>query len=675
MNKIFKREFMKDIWIMLISFTVMFFYTVVYRIFDITNAESEVIRLTSYGTLFFPIFVIAMLFAVYLFSFKNSREKLDLLHSLPISRNKYFLIQYIKGLIYFSVIYFVCIITALIIDLIYYPELTKVTIYFVLFILKYWLITVLFYSFFVLSSTVCAMSIYSIFFGLYLMLFPVITSELVSTYSYTNYPYFNSNFKDLGTLIGIFFTNDFSSNAVYYSISSYLYTIIILVLINLLLVYASTTLYKKFKTENTASPIGFDKLKAPLIIASTFSVTTFVVLILLRTRENNLVFTYGASLIILPIVALLAEFLVHEGFRNIKPKKAIRDILISFAIVFSYYVFINSSIHINTLSNLNTDDILVSTLFIDGEKLICIDDDDIEASVQMLNDLQNALPPSTLERMRYQYQTSSYFYDSTDKRYGFSFRYTLENNRYIRYDFALTEEEYEQIKPYINTDFGMDAKTFSNVVPDFIDYFDYASVTYYNKLKYRDEDFKYYFNSYQYYYPFKSDNNINGQSFKSSLLLDIENTSNSAPSTFVELPILFVSLQKNGSWFESFSLPIDINYVNTLDILKNTTKDFNLKFEVYDITDDYLNNYVSSIEAHTYYTLGYSDNTVYTTETKDSYISGKRSILNFNSTDVINGNVNVKVYTGDITPETIRANNLKIIFRNNSSFYYFGTIE
>ncbi len=675
MRKIFKHEFMKDIWIMLASFTIMFFYTIIYRIFDITNAESEAIRLTSYGAFFIPMFIIAILFAVYLFSFKNSREKLDLLHSLPISRNKYFLIQYVKGVIYFSITYFVCVGTALVIDLIYYPELTKVTIYFVLYVLKYWLITVLFYSFFVLSSTICAMSIYSILFGIYLIIFPIITTELVSIYCYANYPYFSSNFSDLGSIIGIYFSNDFSSNAVYYSLTTYVYTISILVLLNILLVYVATSLYKMFKTENTASPIGFDRLKTPLVIAASFSVTTFIVLILLRSRQNNLIFNIGATLIILPLVTLLAEFLMFEGFKNIKIKKAVRDILITFVIVFTYYGFVNSSILFNTLVNIDADDVLISNVYLDAKSVVCIKDEDIIASVKLQNDLQNALPDSYFERIRNEYQTGNYLRDPNEKRHTFYFRYSIGNNKFVSYNYDLKDEEYEVVKTYLLTDFGVEEKYFADSIPKVIDYFDYAAVRYYDEFRYNVEEYKYYFNSYQYFYPFKSDDNVNGQSFKAALLLDAETTSNMVAGTFVELPILNVTLEKNGYWFDGFGIPIDKTYVNTLEILKNTPKDFNNKFEVYEIKNSYYSDYITDIKPHSYYLNAYSGNTIYPTEEKKSYVSDQRSILNFNSTDVINGNVDIKVYTGEITPETIRDNNLKIIFQSDSSIYYFGIVE
>ncbi len=665
MSKEFKREFFKDIWIMIVSLTFMFFYTVIYRMFDIADRTLAEVRLTSYSAIFLPVFILVIMIAIYLFSYKNNREKLDLIHSLPISRRKYFLIQYIKGLIYFSITYFICIATAAILDLIFYPQYTVLTIYFLLYILKYWLLTTLLYTIFVFASTVCAMNIYSIFFGMYVIVFPFITTELISTYSYKNNPYFSNNFGDFGSLYDRFMMMDFSSN--YYSIPTYLFTIVILILLNCLILFTALKLYEHFKSENTATPVGFDRLKSPILIATVFSITTFVVLILLQTQTPNLLFIFIITLVILPIISLIIEFLINEGFKNIKPKKALRNIIVSFTIVFTYYVFINTNIHFNSVTDIDSEDVLYCKFYTNDITRICIEDD-ISDAIQFQKTLVTNLPKSFYDRQRnVNEQTSTT--DTNPKMHTFYFGYNLTNDRYISFNYDVTEEEYNQLIPLLNPDFGTVEQYRETLLPSTIDYFDVATLR--SEIGYNIFEVEYYFNSYQYYYPFKSDRSFNGQSLKSALIDDIENIDENNSDLFTGIPLATLRFRTKPYWSTSLDLDITSSYINTMEVLESNPYHFGEEYYVYEISDAYINNALKNIKP-----LTYRQNAYFDFEGDSSHISLNNNIMSFESKDVIDDKVSVQVYTGEITSDAIKEYNLKIIIpADNNSNFYFGTVE
>ncbi len=675
MNKICKHEFLKDIWLMLVSFVVLFFYTVIYRIFDITNAETSDIRLTSYTAIMLPMFFLVALLAIYLLSYKNSREKLDLLHSLPISRSKYFLIQYFKGLIYFSVTYFVCMFTAAIIDLIYYPQYTVITSYFILLVFKYWLITTLIYNIFVFANTICAMSIYSIFFGIYFIIFPFITTELVSTYTYKNHPNFSQSFGDFGSFFEINVTKDFYSSGIYYSIPTYLLTLVAFLILNIALVYVALKFYNRFKTENTASPIGFEKLKTLLIIASVFSVTTFVALILLQTRSTNISFTFGITIIILPVISLLAELLIHEGYRNIKLKKALLNIMVTFIIVFSYYGLIFSNIQYNSVIDIDADDVVFANVYKDSERYFCYDDADIETVTQMYKNFENNIPESYYERERARYITPSTTNDDYIKMHHFHFSFTLENEKYISHDYALNDEEYELVKQYLDFELGATRKEYITLLPEIIDKFDLATF-YVNNNNYNRE-LQYYFKPYEHYYPFQENYTHNGQALKNAVLFDIENSKTTGTEEFAELPILEFTVRENNYNGARLTFDIDKSFTNTLDILFNTEYDLGKDFVVYDIDKNFMDYYTKNMEPSKYEIPGYTHNSEYSKATKMeyTYTTNKSTIMSFDSYDVFDEVVDVKVFTGVITQENIDKYNLKIITINKSNTYYVGIID
>ena len=112
-------ELKRRLWAVALCFVIFFFSLPVVMVYCTTRNEElltqperealvgDVLSLLSYrnGWIIFLMTVLAVVLGVSGFAYLNSRRKVDFYHSLPIRREKWFVIHYVSGLLIVAVPY------------------------------------------------------------------------------------------------------------------------------------------------------------------------------------------------------------------------------------------------------------------------------------------------------------------------------------------------------------------------------------------------------------------------------------------------------------------------------------------------------------------------------------------------------------------------------------------
>ncbi len=379
-SNIFKKEFKREIYSLYVFLFIMLAYVFLTRSIIYTNVYDGM----YYGTsLFIGIMLITMLIAgnipTVIFNYLCSKEKLDLINSLPIKRKDMFNIKYFIGILYFTIPYVVGIIITLVLDYFKYPIPIQFSTEFLLLIIKYYLISIVIYT----ITTLCIIMTSKVLNGLILsgifiasiLSIPYVFLFISTTNMYINY-YTYISFEEI-----LYFKDLYSE---LYTNQQYIMQIGAILIFLLALYFLLIYLYKNRKVENVGDTLIFEKTRNPIIyfitIIITIPVTFTFYIILFNSEINNQMLDYifikfGVILfIVFNIVTYIISTIVYKKvkFNNVKKEIVLTNVicLLTFiSIIFvaitinktnytfkadennylKFYVNVNSKVHDDTM--------------------------------------------------------------------------------------------------------------------------------------------------------------------------------------------------------------------------------------------------------------------------------------------------------------------------------------
>ncbi len=352
MNKnIFKNEFWRQKWIMFATFAFMFLIIII---------RSNIYDSDYYGTSGFVFFFmytssVAFLIPTIVFKYLHSKEKLDLINSLPVTRKEMFLYKYFIGLLYFTIPFFVAVVSILVLDSFNYLIPIDFSLAFFLLIIKYYLLNVLVYSITTLAIVLTGMFVYSMLGGLYLLLLPV----LVFIPFYIIFDIYNRMFKNvyvyysdwLDNIVTYIFTNNFKDlvgGGDLYFAGEYLLQIVVLLAINVALTFFALTLYKMRKTEKATSVLVFDKSKVLITYIISIPISGLITVFIMGVIFHNYYYAtriFITFFITFFVVTLIVEILINKGLKNIKKKKSLINFAIIYGVIAMLLIFTSFNIN------------------------------------------------------------------------------------------------------------------------------------------------------------------------------------------------------------------------------------------------------------------------------------------------------------------------------------------
>lgn len=336
-KKVLKNEFWREKWIMLTALAFMFLFVIYTRSYMYSDNYTN----SSIFTIFFIYTLpISFLIPTIIFKYLHSREKLDLINSLPVTRNEMFIYKYFIGLLYFTIPFFICVVTMLILDSVNYIIPIDFSLSFFMLILKYYLINVLVYTVAVLASVLTGMIIYSILGGVYLLVLPFVI--------YLSIYLVRDMYRNVITNIDMFYRigfekffnifNDISSYATLFSFEAYILQIAVILALIVTLALFSFYLYKKRETEKSTDVLVFNKSKK--LITYLISVPTSLIIAIFMIEAffytDSILNELVTLFITLFVVTLIVEILINKGLKGIKKVKSI----IQFVIVYGVLTFV-----------------------------------------------------------------------------------------------------------------------------------------------------------------------------------------------------------------------------------------------------------------------------------------------------------------------------------------------
>lgn len=323
-KKIFFNEFKREIYLMIIALVIMLLVLLMTRtvIYD---------EYYSGKIIFFQIIEITRIFAFVLpfilFSYTSSKEKLDLINALPITRIEMFKTKYFIGLLYFTTPFLITLVTTLVMDSIFYPIPIDFSLNFVLMIVKYYFEYVLFYS---ISMFACMLTgfqatrvAFAIFISILFLL--ILGGVFVPILNYIQ-PYMHFEKESYGLLTNWWFFDDISIKL--YTVPQYLLQIILIVIGSVVLFFINLKLYNKRKTENSNEVIVFSKGKKIIWFIVTLVLAFYGSVIFNQTMFNSYfwknstydtIFFLVFFLVSIICVGFLSQQVIEKGSKkNIK---------------------------------------------------------------------------------------------------------------------------------------------------------------------------------------------------------------------------------------------------------------------------------------------------------------------------------------------------------------------
>ncbi len=684
MTNILKKEFKREIWIMYVTMFFLMFSSIFIRLIQINNFDETFYtnnEYTSYQIPFLITGVLAIVISTILFKYLHNKEQLDLEHSLPISRKNLFIVKYFKGILYFAIPYLTTIITLMIIDKLIYPEVSILSLELILFFIKYLLLIIFVYTVFVFANILSGMSVYSVVIGVLLLtIIPIFSSVARMQYSIGDLPllvnYFNFN-----QVISIYLLQDINTN--YYSILHYILIIIILLLFNLIIYYLSLNLYLKRKSENVVVPVAFNKLKYLLnifVILSFSFIIAFPFLELGRTKSIGMIL----SIIVINILTIIYELILNSGYKKLKLKNYLTTAIPSSLFMIFIFVFLNSSILLDiTTVEVNCNEIyyaeyIVNDLTGESTTVTLPTPLDYEETISLLEELEAQNKNEEFEKMK---ELNNLKNNEDYEKYWQVIVYlVLDNNNFQRGRTFYLDKNITEDIGLINKILSLDTEqSLYNLA-----YNNYSNITSIdlnsNEYQYRtfttiNDGIK------KYPYFFSTSIADGGDEFRVAFEKDLAKLSEEKPLksslVFDNIPLAVANYNINDSnndgifTYENENVvPITTDWENTLPIITLP----NTSFTVFDIVENQgiLNEVETRSNVYSYINqLSDTDEYIYDL---NSYLLDS-NFTNFSSNDVINGKVNVKVYTGELSAKAIIENNLKLIKAYDTQKVYFGIVE
>ncbi len=688
------RELLREKWLFILTFIIIFVPTVLIRLNlyrERSYYESGLAyRYTNYMILYIFAIITAIILPLILFGYLHNKEKIDFYHSLPATRNELFFSKYFRGLVYLSVPYFITVITTSTMDKIFYPDTQILTLTFMLYIVKYWLVIVLVYTIAIIANIICGMSIYSFLCSVFFILSPFVWFVLMRELNLIYYNFFES--RPNYSLYDHLMNNVFGDFETYWGLNSnlnYFLVIIALLVILALLYKLALMLYCKRKSESTSTPIALKSLVLPLKVVAVYMVTFFFIFAAFGYRSLDFD-EYFIGVIVAMALTLVCEVLISEGLRKLKLKSISITFLISTFVLLGTFAFVKLGIYQMTHTEIPYTDVsrISVNFWPDTEDEFLLNPysgyfnesydntyivsnmDDIEKTMDLIQRLNDVDVQKEYTKNIAKISEDKEAFENYRKQFK-RVHFDVNVLKGIRnYNFLIdTNDEYAM--SLYNELYSLDPK--ESYYQTALNHLDVTKslefVQYEDGKKYSSRsDSEYYLKNSTYpVAKYKLDEEfieIYEETIKKLATLDV--------SEFDRLPLTEASLSLNNFYFNN-RVTITTDAIDLFEYIKIPKQ----QFEVYDIlgsaNSKELITEVVAYDKYLSYTfqfrgLNYQSQIIYS-------LGDAKKLPSFSTDDLIEEKIDVKVYVNQISKEIIEKYDLKLIHATTTDDWYFGTVE
>ncbi len=665
MNNILTKEFRRNIWL-LVAITISLFVLnplFNFLIISTAKANNDYVDTTIFLWLLMTASFMLPIIVAFFFNYLHSKEKIDLIHSLPVTRSTIFAHRYFIGILYIIIPFLINAFLLFAIDNYNFPELVNFELTFILFLAKWLVFGIFCYSLLVFSNIIAGRLVYGALFTalfVFLMFFNPLVLE-VDTYVDLNYSY---GFYDL-LWYGI---DDLPTTA------QFIQSILMLVILSAILYYMSLYLYKKRSSEATATAVAIPKLELLMKSLTVYSVLLFAYMILQDTG-----FAIPFLIIIFVLLIFIIEALAISSIRGVKIKNLLKTGALSFTLFAFSLIFALSGImqknEINALVE-NSDEIYSLQVWCndnyddntqnidfktyqsdDIEKLITYYANKKLENLKVSDSFGNTNDNSTPAEYRESYNVSFDIIFSEDSRYNY---------------FSLTKAEYQELYNIIeqmenenisikNTKAILDNKEhltqFTAYVPE------YKNSFYFSLKKLQS-------------YPYIDTHSINGNSEAGAKLLDalekdLVLATENYDENFAKLPITTMQLSAYGPKINNLysNINLDVDYKNTLEVIKEIpetvknlypTTTIIYEYKLYSLSPEILKKDVYTAE------IGLSADYPARRFSDDFVLSNTEPSLTFDSMDIEKYSKDILIYKNTPTDEEFEMYNTMLLYNSTN---------
>ncbi len=621
---IFTKEFNRQKWIPILLFSITF---IIYMIFKLLEIGSGYKSYSHPAFIVMPTIFSIPYIATSIFGYMHNKSKVDLIHSLPISRKQLFLMNYLKGILYFTIPYFVMFALTFTID--FFTFGTEVlTIDFPLIVLQFYLVTLFIYTVFVLSNIITGLNIFAVLGGIFLLIAPF----AIDITWYYNYFYNNDVL-----IFSAFSYNEFIGQMLfmykpYISITTYFINYIALVIHIIIATFLSYKLYITRKSENTAMVVAIDYLNLPLKVFLTSATSClFIYIVKEITYGNSFIILIVLFIIILTCFTFIYDAIISMGLKNLKIKSYIKTLTLSSIFVVSFFILpYPSQFFIDTVEDI--DIFVIEEHLLNKENIYYIVDD--KATINTLFDFYSTYNDNN--------------YNDANKHISISF-YINGEFHYLR-DMYLNETSYNIFNENLSS-----SNYYTSV--EVINYLAEKELLYFDTIYSSKFDSQSYITTY----PFETYLDLLYDDANTAILKDINENYTNKNEGLTELPLVYVYTYTPYH----IETPITKDFTNTIEFL-NTEEIF---FDLYEIDTDMMQNFYFpkySEEINPYDYNVYRVDYTYGNFT-DYYIS------EFTAKDIIDGNIKLELYNGEVNEDSVKKHNLKIVV--DPLYYYLYYVK
>ncbi len=610
------QELIREKWIPILLFSVTFILHFLIEFIEfINNSYQYSFYQITYSTTLIGMFLIV----TYIFSYMHSQNKIDFIHSMPLTRKKIFLLNYIKGLLYFTIPALTMVILLYIYDIfVFSTEIISVS--FMLNILIYWLVIVFMYTVFVLSNVITGLTLFSVLGGFFLLISPFIiditwyNNSIFYAYYQSTFQVAHNNLSEI-TFLELFITTK--------DIKSYVEIIIILLCSICLLAYLSYKVYKSRKSENTSVVVAIEYLKLPLKVILSFTFTFLITSVLLDFLYDNFISFLMLLGLIYAFIILIFEMIISMGIKKITPKSYIKTLVLT---IILNIIFLNIP-YITEFSKYELEDIEV-------------------ININIANDYERTNYNFLIENKEDISELFDYLYTENESSEGqifVNFGYYTDNNyKYLARKF-FDEESF---------------KLFEDKLLEFDILSEKEAFIYYFKVENQNFYVPRYTpfnnNSYKNTYPSFDEYRKTLNDTVSEIL--VEDYINDIDSD-LELPLAYVY----GGVNTYAPIQINKNFENTLEYLRPE----DIIFVLYDIDKNFSDNFDKDSSRYQKVPFYYEDNY--------NLMLNNYKVSSFTAQDVIDEKIKLKIFEGEVTVENYEKYDLKLV--QDDTYFYFVTIE
>lgn len=661
-KKIFKSEFLRQQWLLYFITIISLLITSSVRIVGYNILKRAVIEygytmhVQGYGLLLALSLLSVVLIPIIMFNYMHSKEKLDLFHSLPITRTNLFLNKYLIGLAYFTISYFLTALVMFTIDKIYCPDLTSLNLGYFLFLIKNWIFFVLIYTVFALANAIMGITVYAVFCGILLfftpfMLYDTYLALYASLNVSLNTPSLTSNFFS-------YYFDDLVRNDLM-DTSQYIMLIVSMAILIVLILFSAISIYNKRDSEKSKTSVAVRKFEIPLktlILYFVFITTLFIML----NSTNLLMFSV---LIISPVVIVISSFIVEIVFdisiKNLNYKSLLYSTLSALLILTVVFLTVKVDIfdtkhYVPPEESVNYLDITYTPPYYDSytEYMLLSNEKEIQKFYELTDELIEV--------------SSHKYYDTDNLLFKLEVEFITNDTTYTRYFYFENENLANEVLNIPDNAYANSLSVASDLLnnDDISVYFDAYDDTYsfyYTQNVALDLDNRYPYDNGIDNLNYLAEENIVGEELVAALSTDISKIliNNPAPQNYIPLMTYYIGSSihqgwPNSSYLDSGTLYLTNEYVETLKFLKdNDVKIEERTYSVYKITDRRMLNFINNLidtDDSSYYSY---PATCYYSYKACEYIKENMELVDtFNNFDK-EKTLNYTVYTEIIDDETI----------------------